>query len=1278
MGSVEVSQASLRPYVPRLLADWRPSAGDPRHMRVEGSLVFVDISGFTKLTERLARKGTVGAEEMSDLLSATFSALLLDARAQDADLLKWGGDAVLLLFRGEDHAGRACRAAYDMRTTLRTVGTVHAGGGTVTLRMSVGIHSDSFDLYLVGDPAHHRELFVVGPPASATAVMESVATAGQVVISDATAGLLPAAAHRPRAGEGGGHLLRTRPRVPPGDLPRQRRQGWDGASDDALGRFVPTDLRRHLLSEVGEAEHRSVAVAFVRITGTDALTSDRGTLAVADALDDRVRIVQELCAEHEVTFFETDIDRDGAKIMLVSGAPRSAGHDEERMLRTVRAVMDRSGVLPLRIGVNRGNVFAGDFGPEFRRTYSIKGDAVNLAARVMGKAADGEVLATSATLDRSGTGFETTPLEPFLVKGKALPVHAARVGRLTGRRSSDGVGTAFVGRRGELTALREALDNARAGAGREVVVVGEPGIGKSRLVQELLGQAPDVRVLRAVCGEYESSIAYHPFRALLRTAIGLPADADGSDAVDRLRETVGRVAPDLLVWLPLLAVPLDVEVPPTRESSELDEQFRRTRLEEVVDGLLHRLVRQPTVLLVEDAHHIDEASAGLVDRLARGAPQRQWCVVVTRRDVTTGYAPEARDGSTTVHVQPLDRDDATRLVRAATADRPMTNETMALLLSRSGGNPMFLEELVEAAARSGSVHDLPESVHDLLTSQIDRLDPLDRTVLRYAAVVGATVDRDVLRTLLRENRDGVDLDDRLPRLQGFLAPEEGGRLRFRRALMRDVAYEGLPFRRRRALHAQVGATIESSAASPDGVSEVLSLHYFHAGRFDRAWSYSRTAGHRARAKFAHGEAAEFFARAAESARRAADVPPHELAEVLERLGDARELAGHSTAAVEAFRHARSHTSGEPVREAELLFKEARIHQRRGKVPQSLRVLTRAMHCLDGRDTPAARSTRSRLASRYAFGRLTQGRTTDAMRWATLAARDAEDSADKATLAHAYNALHLAHLSSGEPEELPYGRLALLAYEELGDLAGQGHSANNLGLDALRAGEWSEAQGLFERAAGAFARVGDEANQANAAYNQADILVRQGRLAEAEPLLQDALRVARAVEDEELVGLSLREHGRVLSGSGRVEEALEELGDARARFTALGLDQELVAVDSAAAECHLLAGRDVEALSRVEAALARARGDHPDGLPAVHRVRGFVHLSAGRQAEADADFRAVLASSHGPDSRSETGFALFGLSLVTEDPAVREELRRESAAVLEPLGVAVTPSWPVRR
>ena len=1165
MREVAPGRLTLQPYVPDLLADWRQTHGDERHARLEGTLVLVDISGFTSLTERLARRGNAGAEEMSDLLDATFAVLLDDARERGGDLVKWGGDAVLLLFRGAGHARRACCAAHDMRAALRRVGRLRTSVGTVLLRMSVGVHTGRFDFYLVGDPRHHRELLVVGPAASTTARLQHVASAGDVLVSSETAAHLPPATHRPGPVPRS-RLLVARPRAHA--VPPQRGHQTDDEVD--LAQFLPRGMREQALAEPGEPEHRSVAVAFVQFRGTDALQRTGGVPAVAEALDDLVRTVQSAAVEHGVTFFETDVDVDGGKIMLVSGAPRSSGRNEERLLRTVRAVMDRSSALRRRVGVNRGDVFSGGFGPPFRRTYSIKGDAVNLAARVMARAEDGEVLETTATLDRALSSFETAPLEPFLVKGKEQPVSAARLGRRRGARTAAGSSTPFVGRGSELAVLRRALDSAVGGAGGQVEVVGEAGIGKSRLVAELLAQAPHVRVLTARSGEYDTSTPYFPFRTLLREALGLPGDADEDETAARLGEVVSSGTPELAAWMPLLGVPLDLPATTTRESSELDEQYRKARLEESVERLLAHLLPGSTAVVVEDAHLLDEASADLVARIASGASGRPWLVVVVRRDQPGGHAPRPGDVLTTVRPAPLPPAEARDLV-LATASRSMTDLAAAALAVRSGGNPMFLEELVRALGPFGRVEDLPESVRGLMASQIDRLAPADRLVLRYAAVLGPVADLAVLEQLLALDRKGVRLDRHLPVLADFLEPTGGQAVRFRHGLLREVAYEGLPYRRRQVLHDHVGTVLERSTPEPETVSELLSLHYFHAGRFDPAWTWSCAAGQRALEKYANTQAVEFFERAVEAARRSPGRSPAEVAAVLERLGDVRELAGQESDALEAFRQARRRRAGDPVAVADLLFKQARAYQRMGKVPQSLRLLRRALTVLEDVGGTAAHASRSRAATRYAWGRLRQGRSAEALRWASVAAREAEDSGDRLALAQAWTGLHSAHYYARVPEDVPYARLALLAYEELGDLAGQGHCANNLGVEALDAGRLDESLELFGRAKEVFRRLGDEADQANATYNEADVLLRRGRLDDAQRLLAEALRVARAVEDDELVALVVRETGRALLALGRLAEARERLTEARERLTALGLAQELALVEEAEAESRRLAG-----------------------------------------------------------------------------------------------------------
>ena len=229
-GSVTQSELAaevLRPYVPRLLISWLRESPEERHRPVDGTLAFVDISGFTQLTERLARKGKMGSEEISDTLDGCFGELLSLAYDYGAGVVKWGGDAVLLLFTDDDHAARACRASWGMHELLRRIGNLQTSAGRVRLRMSVGVHSGSFDFFLAG--GLHRELILVGPAATTTIAMESTADAGETVVSPrqrraARAGAaraperrrLPARAcarRRPAARRAGSRLQRPRARA---------------------------------------------------------------------------------------------------------------------------------------------------------------------------------------------------------------------------------------------------------------------------------------------------------------------------------------------------------------------------------------------------------------------------------------------------------------------------------------------------------------------------------------------------------------------------------------------------------------------------------------------------------------------------------------------------------------------------------------------------------------------------------------------------------------------------------------------------------------------------------------------------------------------------------------------------------------------------------------------------------------------------------------------------------------------------------------------------------
>jgi class 3 adenylate cyclase/tetratricopeptide (TPR) repeat protein len=1255
----------LTPYVPRVVVDWLRTSHEAKRRELEGTLAFVDISGFTAMSERLAQKGKLGAEEVTDVMNLTFSRLLDVAYAVGGGLLKFGGDALLLFFTGENHAARACDAAYGMRKALRELGRPQTSVGPVTLKMHVGVHSDTFDFFLVGEL--HRELLLTGPGVTRTVEMEAGAEAGEILVSEETAATLPERLF----GEAkeGGRLLKAPPGVA-GELePLPRLDGLD------LGACVPPPIRRHLEAGNAEPEHRQASVAFVHFGGVDDLLAEQGPDELADALEELVTTAQRIADEHGVSFLETDIDKDGGKLILVAGAPQTAGEDEERILRAARAIADANSRLPLRIGVSRGRVFAGEVGAQFRRTYTILGTTAALAARLMGKAEPGQVLTTPDVLERSRTSFETTELEPFALKGIPEPVKAHDVRALaTGTPEARQERLPFVGRERELAILSAALGPVRMGFGNIVELIGEPGMGKSRLVEELQAQAPDLLTVTAACAQYEASTPYFAFRTLLRSLLELPQNGA---APARLRERIEELDPELVPWLPLVALPLDVPVDPTQEVEELQPAFRRARLHGVVEAVLAKVISGPTLLVIEDVHWMDDASADLLRHLGGQVSTKPWLLCATRRPVEGGFS--AAEGvpplpAMTIQLQPLDADAAQALIGAAAAEGMLQHEVSAIT-ERAGGNPLFLQELVTSSSAPED-EALPESVEAVVATRIDRLPPGDRALLRYAAVLGATFSADLVNEVLSEDPAASTDAEAWDRLNEFVErdPYSAGAFRFRHALFRDAAYEGLSYRRRRELHAKVGEAYERLEEQHAGeYSELLSLHFFHAGEHEKTYRYSLAAGVRAQAKFANVEAADFFRRALDVAGKL-DLPAAEVAQVWESLGDVSELAGLYSGAAEAY--ARAHKLHE---QPGLLLKEGIIRERFGRYSDALRWYSRGLQAAETLEPDAQAQLRFELSLAYAGVKLRQGEYRDCIDWCTRVVDEAAETQDLPSLAHAYYLLHLAHTSLRSPERAAFRGLALPIYEELGDLLGQANVLNNLGIDAYYEGRWQEALDLYERSKEARERIGDVVGAAQITNNIGEVKSDQGYLTTASELFEEARAVFETSGHRFLATLAASNLGRAASRAGRFDDALDTLERAYADFQEIRAGSFVLETGARLAERAAFAGDPADAIARTEETLqATEETDAGATLRALlHRLRGYALAQSGDFEAADEALRQSLETARAADETYEVALTLEAIARLAELRGIDGSAEaRESSALLARLGVVSTPQVPL--
>ena len=1197
---------------------------------LDGSLVFVDISGFTRLSERLARQGREGAELLADAIDECFTPLLSVAYENGGGLLKFGGDALLLLFDGEGHPERACRAAFGMRALLREIGRLDAGGVQVRLRMSVGVHSGECSFFVTRGA--HRELLVAGPAATEVVRMEHAADAGQIVVSGATASRLPAECTSAHASTG--RLLRSAPSARGEAAPEALR-----TAPAHLDAVLSPLLRDHLRSGSGTPEHRMVTVGFLRFGGVDALLAGQGAEAVADALDELVARTAATVARHGVCLLGSDVDADGGKLLLAAGAPVATGEDDELMLLALREVLEGGGALPLKIGVHRGAVFAGDIGPPYRRTYTVMGDAVNLAARLMAAAPEGELYATERVVEGSSTRFAVTRMAPFRVKGKARPVDALSVGSALGGRSQESLLAdrrfPLVGRRREIEALEAALAGVRDGSGRVLDIVGEPGIGKSRLLEELRVRAGDLRGLQITCEAYAAAVPHVVSRQLLHQVLRTPFDADPGLVTARLRAAVSAAEPALEPWLPLLAIPFGLDLPPTPVVAHLDGEFRRAKLHDVVVMFLRATLKSPTLIEVEDAHHVDPASAGLLEAVAAAAPEAPWLLALTRRDVGAGVAAHA--AVERMEPEPLTPDETLALAQAATERVPLPPRVLEVVAERSGGNPQFLRDLLRSAARDGADH-LPESIEAAAAARLDRLPPADRRLVQRAAVLGRAFDPALIPFVLDEDAQPPSAAT-WARLHRYLEPDGEWFLRFRRQVVWEAAYAGLPFRTRRRLHMRTGLELERRG----GEDAVLALHFERAGDHERAFRYARRAGDAAIRDLAPAEASVAYRRALEAGRMLS-VPADERSALWEALGDAHAQLGELDSGHHAFAAARRLAADEPVRRALLMLRHAELSVEAGRIRPGVRWALRGLRTLDAVDDRDAAGARVRLTAMLATLRQRQGRAAEAIALCRAAIPAAEAAGEDRALAHACYVLDWALVESGRAAEAGFSDRALAIYRRLGDVGREAAVLNNAGGFAYRDGRWTDAMTLYVQGAEASARSGNSANAAFGDCNVGELLSDQGHWEEAEMLLRRARQVWRATGYEWGVAYATSQLGRLAARSGHEGQALSRLLDALARFRALGVDGDVQYAEALLAEAAAFAGDGGTALVTADRLLAE-----PDiGLlePLLRRVRAFALAQGGEVADATGELRTALAVARAQHQDYESLVALDALAALT--------------------------------
>ena len=655
----------------------------------------------------------------------------------------------------------------------------------------------------------------------------------------------------------------------------------------------------------GEAERRQVTVLFCDMVGSTALS---GTID-PELLGGLIRRYQDAVAGAIGRFggFVAKFMGDG--VLAYFGFPRAFEDAAERAVRAAIDILaevagielpDRTRV-QARVGIATGLVVVGEIvGSGAAQERAIVGETPNLAARLQALAAPDTILVSEATQNLLGGLFELEATGAHELKGFARPVPVWRVvgeAAVESRFAASRAGRELpmVGRAHEMGLMLDRWRLARGGEGQIVTVIGEAGIGKSRAIEALgaaLAGEPHARIHLQGSPYYSDSALFPVIKHLSRAAHFAAADS-AAVRIEKLRAAFApRVASDAAA-LPLLAellsIPADGLAPPP---SLTPAQRKATTIALLVDEIVRLGETDPVLLVLEDAHWVDATTLELMTQLADSIGRARLLAVVTARpDFTPPW--QTRPHSTLLTLGRLGRADCARLVAGVAASQDLSAETVAAILDKTDGIPLFAEELtrsmVESAGEAAAT--VPATLKDSLMARLDRLGPA-REVAQIAAVVGRQFPLAILDAVVP--RGGAALEAALTDLvaAGILLPEGRGLERgfsFKHALLRDAAYDSLLLTRRRDWHERTARAVEQrfpelAASEP----EVLAYHFAEGGQPAPACDYRMRAGDRAASRSAYQEAVANFSaglKAAEALPASADRTRRQL-DFLLKLGPA--------------------------------------------------------------------------------------------------------------------------------------------------------------------------------------------------------------------------------------------------------------------------------------------------------------------------------------------------------------------------------------------------------
>ncbi|MBX2998908.1 MAG: tetratricopeptide repeat protein [Caldilineaceae bacterium] len=1170
--------------------------GESLPAEAEGGVLFADISGFTPLTEALALVygSRRGVDELTGHLNRVYGALIAEVDRYGGSVIGFSGDAITCWFAGGVRQGslHGMAAALAMQGAMRIFGSIPIGENeTVTLAIKTALAAGRVRRFVVGDP--HIQLIDVlaGDTLARMAAVERSARKGELWLDPETAALVADLIHGEWRQNDDGCFFCVHSLVEP-LLAVERPPDHVEPPVEEMRAWILPALYERMQGEQAHflAELRPAVALFLAFDGIE---YEDDPLA-GEKLNSFVCRVQQIVHRYEGALIQLTTGDKGSYLYVAFGAPIAHDDDSRRALAVALELRnlpnDLSFIKRVRIGISQGRMRVGAYGSETRRTYGVLGDEVNLAARLMGIAAPGQILLSGRMAESISDLYQLESLGQVTVKGKSEPlaIFAVAGDRL---RPDEHMAAAYtmplVGRAAELAQMDEILAQVCEGSGHVLRMVGNAGVGKTHLAAAFLDHARDQHFQIAIgsCQSTESHVAYASVRQIARQLLGLPDVADASIQIEQTTAVIAQMNPDWSLRLPLLGDLLGLSIPDSGVTASFDSQLRQQALIALaVEIVRTRALARPLLILYEDIHWIDEASYRLLLALARIVADVPILLLLVHRPLQgsdeislqeLGQLPQ----QIILNINELDEAGMAALVRHRLAGE-VSALALDLIAVQAQGNPFFAEEMVDALREGGDLVEqegvwalsagmvdglrqadcletgpdgqwrlisntpltsvnlgLPDSIHGLVLARLDRLAESIKLTLKVASVVGRVFEFDLLarahplkvdEPALLSQLDILNRRDfaRIERPQPRLA------YIFKHNITQEVVYRTLLASQQQALHLAVAEHLAD--LQPDAV-EQLAFHYYHGDLTQPAVrsktiQYLAAAGDRAKRRYANETALSYYDRALSLEERWEWLAAK--ADVLHILGR-RDQEATTLAALSALADAHPF---------EVHFRWGEYYEAISDYPNAQMAVTAALSAAQ-----SAADARGQVRALARLGMISwrQGDYEVASEhYIAALALLAEESGYEAEEAEVRYGLGLLNRQQGEygSADTQLQRVLILnramdnRQEEARTLMALG------GVNFLRR-NFGDALDFYRQALTIRRSIGDRSGEGASLLSLGQSMCSLGDYAEAEKLLHDALRIQQLVNDRWLESIIWNELGVVYMLVGQYTSAEHALLEA---------------------------------------------------------------------------------------------------------------------------------------